>query len=254
MTTPTVPESMRGEQNGYLETIGRVSGASRVTEIWFAAEDDRIYLLSGYHNKDWIRNLTKTPRVRFRIGNRWFTGTARLVDADTDREERDRIRVALAGKYYNGDLAGGDNWATTGTPFAIDLDRETSDGSSETALPGLDNAPRTGFIETTGRRSGEARETQIGFATDGDRIYAIASKGAVNDWVKNLVRNPGVRFRIGETWHAGHAHVAEHETDIATVRQEMRSKYMGSKIGTDWIGTGLPIIITPARRSGNDTR
>lgn len=243
-TTPTVPESIRGEQNGYLETIGRVSGEPRVTEIWFAAEDDRIYLLSGYHNaKDWIRNLTKTPRVRFRIGDRWFTGLARIVDADSNREEGDRIRHALAGKYYKGDLAGGDNWATTGTPFAIDLDRHSRDESSHTAAPGLDNSVRTGFIETTGRRSGEPRETQIGFAADGERIYVIASKGAGNDWVKNLVRNAGVRFRIGETWHVGQARIAQSEPDIATVRREMMAKYMGSKVGTDWIGTGLPIVI-----------
>lgn len=32
---------------GYLETIGRVSGRPRETEIWFAWEDGMIYLLSG---------------------------------------------------------------------------------------------------------------------------------------------------------------------------------------------------------------
>lgn len=236
---PLVSETLRREQNGYLETIGRVSGQPRVTEIWFAAEDDRIYLLSGYHNnKDWVRNLTKSPRVRFRIGDRWYTGIARIVDADP--KEGERARIALAAKYYGGDLAGGDNWATTGTPFAIDLDLDAAD---ESTRPVIDNEPRTGFIETTGRTSGKPRQTQIGFATDGKRLYAIASKGTDTDWVKNLLRNPGVRFRIEETWHAGTAHPARGEGEIATVRRAMLAKYADRRRPTAWIETGLPVVI-----------
>ena len=242
MSHPIIPTSLQQEQNGYLETTGRVSGQPRVTEIWFAAEGDRIYLLSGYHNnKDWVRNLTKTPRVRFRIGERWFTGTARIVDANP---ERDRARNLLAAKYYGGDLSGGDNWAATGTPFAIDLDHDIGpDPADQSTHPVIDNEPRTGFIETTGRTSGEPRETQIGFATGGACIYAIASKGTDTDWVRNLRQNPVVRFRIGEAWHAGTAHLARDEREIATVRHAMLAKYAGRGRPTAWIETGLPVVI-----------
>ncbi len=239
---PLVSESLRREQNGYLETIGRVSGQPRVTEIWFVAEDDRIYLLSGYHNnKDWVRNLTKTPRVRFRIGDRWYSGTARIIDSDP--KEGECVRIALATKYYGGDLSGGDNWATTGTPFAIDLDIDAADESAPPVRPVIDNTPRTGFIETTGRTSGKPRETQIGFATDGVSLFMISSRGTGTDWVKNLLRNPGVRFRIGETWHAGTAHLARGEGEIATVRRAMVAKYADRGRPTAWIETGLPVVI-----------
>lgn len=239
-----IPPALQQERNGYLETSGRKSGLPRLTEIWFAAEGDRIYLLSGYHNnKDWVRNLTKTPGVRFRIGDRWFTGNAGRVTAGP---EVDQARNLLATKYYGGDLSGGGNWAATGTPFAINLNlnHDTApDTPDESTLQVIDNEPRTGFIETIGRTSGKPRETQIGFATDETRIHVIASKGKVNDWVKNLLRDPAVRFRIGESWYRGTAHVAEDEREIANVRSAMMAKYEDRGRPTAWIETGLPIVI-----------
>jgi deazaflavin-dependent oxidoreductase (nitroreductase family) len=104
---------------GYLETTGRVSGKPRETEIWFAADDRRIYLLSGGGiDKDWIRSFQRTPRVRFRVGATWVTGIARLVsDAADDLELT--TRKAVAAKYLDYDPTG---WPRTATPVVIDLD------------------------------------------------------------------------------------------------------------------------------------
>lgn len=109
---------------GYLQTTGRVSGIPRETEIWFAHERDMIYLLSGGGvAKDWVRNLRKTPRVRFRVGDTWVIGTARIVN---DPELEMRMRRVVAGKYYGFDPDGDDplpnEWSRTATPIAIDLD------------------------------------------------------------------------------------------------------------------------------------
>jgi len=111
----------------------------------------------------------------------------------------------------------------------------------------IDHEARTGFIETIGRRSGLPRETQIGFATDGARIFAIASHGDAADWVKNLRANPAVRFRIGETWHVGAVRIATDPEEEASIREAMLAKYTGGRIGTDWIRTGLALVIDPAR-------
>jgi len=111
-------------QLGYLETIGRVSGLPRETEIWFAWEDRTIYLLSGGGlNKDWIRNFRKTPRVRFRVGETWLSGTARVVeDPELDR----RIRRVVAGKYYgfdpDSDTPLPNDWSRTAVPVVISID------------------------------------------------------------------------------------------------------------------------------------
>ncbi len=111
-------------QLGYLETIGRVSGELRETEIWFAYEANTIAILSGGGlDKDWVKNARQQPRVRFRIGSTWLTGTLRFV---TDPDEDTRARRIVAGKYYafdpNGDDPLPNEWSRTATPVAIDLD------------------------------------------------------------------------------------------------------------------------------------
>ncbi|HWK81297.1 MAG TPA: nitroreductase family deazaflavin-dependent oxidoreductase [Thermomicrobiales bacterium] len=231
-----VPEALHDEPIGYLETTGRVSGEPRETEIWFGVADAgrTIVLLSGYTNaKDWVKNLLRTPRVRFRIGETWFSGEAHEV---YDEAGLAAARQLMADKYHGGDLDAGEGWARTGTPFAIALDLPRR--------PHADDA-RTGFIETVGRISGQPRETQIGFATDaeGNRIVAVASAGDRTDWVRNLRRNPAVRFRIGEAWYDGTASIATDEAEVEAIRSAMLAKYEGGKIGTDWIRTGMPIAI-----------
>lgn len=109
---------------GYLETIGRVSGQPRETEIWFGFENNTIYLLSGGGlAKDWIRNFQKSPQVRFRVNDTWVTGTARIVD---DPVLEQRIRRVVAGKYYDFDADGEEplpnEWSRTASPVAIELD------------------------------------------------------------------------------------------------------------------------------------
>ena len=123
MSTDSVPTIDPQAQLGYLETIGRVSGQPRETEIWFAAERGMIYLLSGGGvAKDWVRNFQNTPQVRFRVGEVWVEGTARLVD---DPELELRMRRLVAGKYYDFDPDGNDplpnEWSVTATPVVIDL-------------------------------------------------------------------------------------------------------------------------------------
>ena len=108
---------------GYLETIGRVSGQPRETEIWFGYDAGMIFILSGGGlNKDWVRNLQKTPGVRFRVGDVWVNGTARVVD---DPELEARIRRVVAGKYYHfdpdGDTPLPNEWSRTASPVAIEI-------------------------------------------------------------------------------------------------------------------------------------
>ena len=231
-----VPDALHGEPIGYLETTGRISGEPRETEIWFGIADSgrTIVLLSGYSNaKDWVKNLVKTPRVRFRIGEAWFSGEAHEI---YDEASLAAARQVMADKYHGGDLDAGEGWARTGTPFAIALDPPKR--------PHADDA-RTGVIETVGRISGLPRETQIGFTADaaGGRIFAVASAGDTTDWVKNLRRKPAVRFRIGDDWYAGTARIATDPAEADTIRTAMLAKYEGGKIGTDWLRTGLPIAI-----------
>jgi deazaflavin-dependent oxidoreductase (nitroreductase family) len=86
------------EQNCYLETTGRVTGRAHEIEIWYAARDSTLYLLSGDADRtDWVKNLKKEPRVRVRIADRTFTGSA-VVIAGTDEDQI--AHEIIAAKYY----------------------------------------------------------------------------------------------------------------------------------------------------------
>lgn len=103
-----------------LETIGRTSGMPREIEIWFAADGDRVYFLSGGRDDaHWVRNLRADPRARVRMGGRWFSGTAREIEGQA---EEPRARELLAAKYQ-GWREGRplSEWASESLPVAIDL-------------------------------------------------------------------------------------------------------------------------------------
>ena len=56
------------------------------------------------------------------------------------------------------------------------------------------------ILTTTGRRSGQPRETMLNYAVDGDRIILIASFGGDDrhpQWYRNLEANPEVTVQIG---------------------------------------------------------
>jgi deazaflavin-dependent oxidoreductase (nitroreductase family) len=104
----------------YLTTKGRVSGRPHEIEIWFGANEDSIYLLSGGGNEsDWVKNLIKEPIVEVRIAKQHFTGSARIA---TDRNEDLMARQLLATKYYRWREGRPLNdWARTALPVAIKL-------------------------------------------------------------------------------------------------------------------------------------
>ena len=103
-----------------LTTTGRSSGAPHTIEIWFAAHDGRIYLLSGGRlRSDWIKNLRANPAVRFTVAGQELQGRAELV---TDPAEDALARRLLAAKYqdwHEGEPLS--EWAQTSTPVRIDL-------------------------------------------------------------------------------------------------------------------------------------
>ena len=103
----------------YLTTTGRVSGRPHEIEIWFGAQEDTIYVLSGSEKSDWVKNLLRDPAVTVRIAKQTFTGTARVV---TDKEEELRARYLIAEKYQEWEEGKTlSQWARTALPVAIDV-------------------------------------------------------------------------------------------------------------------------------------
>lgn len=108
------------EEYCFLSTKGRVSGRPHEIEIWFGANGDRIYLLSGGGaDSDWVKNLMSEPSVGVRIAKQEFTGIARVV---SDSKEDGMARRLLAAKYYGWrEDRPLNEWARTALPVAIKL-------------------------------------------------------------------------------------------------------------------------------------
>jgi deazaflavin-dependent oxidoreductase (nitroreductase family) len=64
-----------------LETTGRRSGEPRRVPVTRMLDGDTLWIVTEHGRKaGYVRNIESAPRVRVRIGRRWRTGTARLVD------------------------------------------------------------------------------------------------------------------------------------------------------------------------------
>jgi deazaflavin-dependent oxidoreductase (nitroreductase family) len=113
------------EQYCYLITTGRVTGRPHRIEIWFAIDQDTLYMLSGGGDRsDWVKNLRRDPEVRLQIRSGNFPGRARIV---TDPTESERARALVYDKYapgYRGDLT---SWRSRSLPIAVDLECPTND-------------------------------------------------------------------------------------------------------------------------------
>ena len=117
----TVLWSLKSEDYCYLTTIGRVSGNPHEIEIWFVVEGSTLYLLSGNHKSDWVRNLRVQPAVTVRIAKNVFEGSARIV---SEEKEDLMARQGLAEKYQEwNDEKSLSEWARTALPVAIDMHR-----------------------------------------------------------------------------------------------------------------------------------
>ena len=117
------------EPYAYLTTTGRRTGRPHRIEIWFAAQDGRVYLLSGGRERsDWVRNLRANAHVTVELGDETHAGVARALQPGTVDEQR--ARELLVGKYRTGDEL--DEWGRTALPvvveFAADEEAHHADG------------------------------------------------------------------------------------------------------------------------------
>jgi deazaflavin-dependent oxidoreductase (nitroreductase family) len=99
------------------------------------------------------------------------------------------------------------------------------------------------YLTTTGRVSGEPREIEIWFGLDGDTLYMLSGGRDRSDWVKNLIKTPEVRVRIGERSFEGRARVVADPDEDALARRLLFEKYSAGYSGdlSNWRDNALPI-------------
>jgi len=77
-----------------IETIGRRSGAPRVTPVTNGLDGDVFGIVTEHgHQANYARNKEADPHVRVNVGGGWRTGLAQIVDENP--EERLQRIVAL---------------------------------------------------------------------------------------------------------------------------------------------------------------
>ena len=86
-----------GKQTTTLTHYGRKTGKPYEVTIWFALCDDKLYIGTANVNRQWVRNVQKTPKIRLSIGGETFDGNARFL---TDRAEHERAMSAIRRKYW----------------------------------------------------------------------------------------------------------------------------------------------------------
>ena len=82
----------------HLTTRGRKTGKPHTVELWFAADNGKVYLSHEGKETDWMKNIKKNSEVSFEIGVKSFTGKARYLEDHTD--EAEMAKAALYEKYY----------------------------------------------------------------------------------------------------------------------------------------------------------
>ena len=86
-----------GRQTLTLTHYGSKSGKPYNVTIWFVVDGDKAYLGTANVNRQWVRNVQKTPRVKLSVGGETFEGEARYL---IDPAERNRAMKMIRRKYW----------------------------------------------------------------------------------------------------------------------------------------------------------
>jgi deazaflavin-dependent oxidoreductase (nitroreductase family) len=74
-----------------LETTGRKSGLPRRVPVGNGLRGDRFWIVTEHgRGADYVKNIARDPRVRVKVGQRWYAGTAHILP-DDDAQARMRF-------------------------------------------------------------------------------------------------------------------------------------------------------------------
>lgn len=71
--------------------------------------------------------------------------------------------------------------------------------------------PSYAILETTGRKSGQPRQTPVGHRLDGNTVWLVAEHGRRANYVRNIEAHPRVRVQVRDGWRCGTAHTVPHD-------------------------------------------
>jgi deazaflavin-dependent oxidoreductase (nitroreductase family) len=101
------------------------------------------------------------------------------------------------------------------------------------------------YLTTTGRVTGKPHRIEIWFAIDGPTLYMLSGGRDRSDWVRNLLRTPGVSVELGTASVDGRARAVEDPGEDERARRLVHDKYASGYGGDldDWRRSSLPIAV-----------
>ncbi|HYA97302.1 MAG TPA: nitroreductase family deazaflavin-dependent oxidoreductase [Methylomirabilota bacterium] len=80
-----------------LTHYGRKSGKPYQVTTWFIVAGDKVFLSTANIQRQWVRNVLKTPRVQLTIAGETYDGQARFL---ADPAEHERVMRMVLRKYW----------------------------------------------------------------------------------------------------------------------------------------------------------
>ncbi len=104
------------------------------------------------------------------------------------------------------------------------------------------------YLSTIGRITGKTHNVELWFAWRDGKVY-LSHEGEQTDWMKNIRKNPDVKFKIGSRPFSGKGRVFEKGPEFEVGKVALYEKYHGKapkeKVD-DWFSLSKVIALTPA--------
>ena len=109
---------------------------------------------------------------------------------------------------------------------------------------------RFALLETVGRKSGQPRQTPVGYGLEGNVLWIVSEHGRTSGYVRNLEANPRVRIKVGGAWRDGTARVVPDDDPLRRLTSyDPRTATEVRRIGTSLLTVRVDLEPTPTDAS-----
>jgi hypothetical protein len=102
------------------------------------------------------------------------------------------------------------------------------------------------YLTTSGRKTGNPHTVELWFAVAMQKVY-LSHEGAYADWMKNIIENNRVEFKIGKIQFKGEAHIFKNGDAFEIGKHALYIKYYGQADEdtiNDWFSESTVIEIS----------
>jgi deazaflavin-dependent oxidoreductase (nitroreductase family) len=87
MVRRLIERGLMPKTHALLETTGRKSGLPRRVPLGNGLRGDAFWIVTEHgYGADYVKNIQANPRVRVKVGRRWYEGAAHILPDDDPRE------------------------------------------------------------------------------------------------------------------------------------------------------------------------